>query len=282
MISRPILGTCSPCPLIRIYPRRTHGTTRRSEDLRGDLDQVVILGAKAVSCRNGYPVPLNVEFVDGDSQSSYTSFRGNHRDVHRVHVTVPANTSCGNVNQPINLTSPFVHSNYLSKYHGLVSEEALRTTGILRSSTGMTAVSLEHPVMGIIQANKDVLQFEDRQVQQLRSIPDRNGNDVEVAYVDNELAEMCLDLLASDLQQHMPIFNIKGLRMKVSRAGVPDAQFADTNGLEFEPSIAGLSELNNSDGTPRYTQVNTHRSFDLVCNITYAFLSGGPEDEDGI
>lgn len=268
--------------IFRSHSRYQPKASLRSPDLRGDLDQVVILGAKVVAYSNSYPVPLNVEFVNGKSQSEYASLRGNYRVVdsgRRVHFTVPAKSHCGNVNQPINLTSPFIHADYLSRYQGLVSAEALRTKGINRMGDGLSMVSLMHPVMAVINSNHELLGIDEKKVS-YGDRPSRTGSPIKVAFVHNDLIDTCLDVLSTDLEQNLPIFDIKGLRMKISRPDMPDSQFSVSNGLEFEPDIALLDEKLNPDNTQKYTQTNTHRSFDLVCNITYAFLSADSVSED--
>lgn len=268
--------------IFKSHSRYRVGATKRSPELRGDLDQVVLLGAQIVSYQNNFPVSLNINFVSGDSQDEFSAFRGNYRSVEsgdRTHYTVPPNNACGNANKPINLTSPFIHSNYISNYSGLTNETQLRNNGIHPTmEPEESMIALNHPVMSIINANQGVLNEDGDHVRFVDMPSKSSGKKVTVALVSDSLKEQCLELLVNDLEQNLPIFDIKKMRMKISRPGIGDGQFNDSGGIEFEPSIAALSEIKDSSDAPRFTQTNTNRSCEVVCNLTYAILSSGDDN----
>lgn len=271
---------CAPgnLDIFKTHTRYSPSAIQRTPDLQGDLNQVAILGAEIVSYDSNIPTPLNINFVDGNEQRDFPAFRGNYRDVvtgKRIHYSIPPLGKCGNVNKAINTTSPFIHCTYLSKYKGLVSGEALRTTGIKRhDDIGTSMVSVEHPVVSIIQSNQDLFKLDENQMKEDRSPPNpRTGETIPIYYIDNEIVDACIDLLEEDLRNNLPLFNISGLRMKISRPGLNDNKFDSKTGLVFEPDIAKLENIKNpSDDTPKYNQRNVPRYVEVVVAVSYAFL----------
>ena len=214
--------------------------------------------------------------MDGPEQKQFPAFKGNYRDYstgERSHFAVPPLSECGNHDKPINLTSPFIHSAYIQKYRGLVSKEALENKGIMYDKNIKTAiVYAEHPLVGVVLANKDLLQIDNEQFRPGEIPNHSSGEKVPVYYIDMNLTRACLDVLVEDIQHNLPLLNLKGLRMKVSRPGVLDTKFADTKEMVTESDILMLNHIKNADNSPQYTQTNIKRSLHVVVAITYAFL----------
>jgi hypothetical protein len=252
---------------------------KRMPDLQGDLNQVAILGAKIVSYHSTMPTPLNITFVDGEEQREFPAFKGNYRDVktgQRIHFSIPPKGVCGNVDKAINTTSPFIHCTYLSKYKGLISGEALRNTGIKRhEDIGTSMVSLNHPIVDVILSNSSTFQLEESQMQLAKSPQNpKTGETVDIYNIDNEIVDECIDVLEDDLKHNLPLFNINGLRMKISRpGGLADNHFDEPKGMIFEPEIAQLENIKDSDGIHNtYTQRNIPRYTEVTLALTYSFL----------
>jgi len=262
--------------IYRSHTRYSPNANTRMDDPHGDLDQVALLGAKVVSFHSTFPVSLNVEFVDGDDHGEIRAFRGNFRDVatgQRMHYTIPPLGQCGNSNKPINTTSPFIHSSYLDRYKGLVSGEALRSTGITQFQNGISMVSADHPVVRVIVSNQNIFKLSKNQFIRGDSPPNpETGDKEEVYFIDSTVVNDCIAVLVADLKYNLPLINLANMQMKFSRPGTMDNKFDQPAGMVFEPDIAGLSEIKNTDGSPKYTQRNVQRYADVVVAISYAYL----------
>lgn len=213
----------------------------RLADPHGDIkNNFLLIGARLEKVDNGFPVDLKLD-IHGIKGNYYTGV-GQQYAYH-----VSRNEKNDNMDKVIARTNPYLWSEYLRTYRGMLGEN-IREEIVDLKKDNLAIVPVDHPIVAMINSDEENNQFH---------LGEANKFSEQFFQVDKDLAEQCMATLQKDLVDNLPLVNMSQFNARIER---PDGYaWTSNDGLE------------NVDAENLDRIMNAQRQFSAVVELTFAY-----------
>ena len=187
-------------------PLKSELSGNPDDDARADIKNVILHNVTLESVGSTFPISLGVD-ISGVEGRSFTR-TGNQ------YATIVPPRAVSSSSLPLTANGEqLTNSDYLTKYPGMTIDN-IRTKGVVKvEDESVIFLDRTHPVIGMLEANADVLQV---------GLETSDLIDNRWFKVANDVFKDCADLLADRLVAKLPVENLESFKVAIERAGNVD------------------------------------------------------------